>query len=63
MAGRVRKAFEHRDELLPDRKLEAFTNGSVVKIVCDSPGIASVSHVLTLPEWELFVASVRAELG
>jgi hypothetical protein len=55
----VKRAYLHRDELLPERTLEVETDCQVVRVVCDSPGIASVSHVLTLAEWDVLVASVR----
>lgn len=60
--GLVRRIFEHRDELLPQRMLRVETNGQVVKVTCDAPGIAKVSHVLTLAEWDVLVATVRMEL-
>jgi len=54
----VRKAYQHHDELSPDRLLTVETDTEHVRIACDSPGVASVSHVLSWDEWAALVASV-----
>lgn len=55
----MKRAYEHHDELLRARTLIIETDGQVVRVACDSPGIAAVSHVLTVEEWDVLVASVR----
>lgn len=54
----MRKAFLHNDELRPERTLLVECDTTHVRIVCDSPGVASVSHVLTWDEWARMIAAV-----
>lgn len=54
----MRKAFLHNDELKPQRTLLVEVDTRQVRIVCDSPGVASVSHVLTWDEWARLVTAV-----
>lgn len=54
----MKRAYIHRDEERPERTLEVQTNDEHVRIVCDSPGVASVSHVLTWLQWSELIADV-----
>jgi hypothetical protein len=54
----VRKAFLHNDELNVQRTLLVEVDTERVRIVCDAPGIASVSHVMSWADWNRMVVSV-----
>ena len=50
--GGVRRVYRHADELAPHRALTIEADGDSVKVICDQPGVASVSHVLGWQEWQ-----------
>lgn len=54
----MKRIYEHRDELRADRTLTIEADAEHVRIACDSPGIASVSHVLSWGEWREMAAVV-----
>ena len=58
----MRKVYEHRTPEDFDRAIEVRVSSEQVRVICDAPGIASVSHVLTWQEWDELVAAVDAAL-
>lgn len=56
----MKKIYEHRVPDDFDRSLSLHVSAVAVRIVCDAPGIASVSHVLGWSEWRELVATVDA---
>lgn len=56
----MRRVHEHRDELIPERVMRVLLDAEHLKIECDNRGVAKVSHVMTLDEWDVIVASVEA---
>lgn len=54
------KVYEHRTPEDHDRALEVRVTRDSVRVICDAPGIASVSHLLTWGEWRELVSAVDA---
>lgn len=54
------KVYEHHAHDDPERAVEVRVSTTVVRIICDAPGLASVSHVLSWGEWRELVAAVDA---
>lgn len=54
----MNRIYEHRDELKPERRLTIESGDQHIRILCDQPGIAAVSHILTLSEARELVAAL-----
>lgn len=54
--------YVHRTPEDHNRAIEARVIAGTVRIVCDAPGIAAVSHVLGWQEWDELVRAVEAGL-
>ena len=52
--------FKHVVPTDYDRSLEVSVSAVAVRITCDAPGIAAVSHSLTWAEWRDLVATIDA---
>lgn len=59
---RSSKVYEHRTPEDHNRAIEVRVIGGTVRVVCDAPGIAAVSHVLSWQEWDELVHAVDAAL-
>lgn len=55
-----RLVYSHKTPEDFGRAIEVRVTTDSVRVVCDAPGIAAVSHVLSWQEWDELVAAVDA---
>lgn len=56
--GQNKLVYSHRVPEDFNRAIEVRVTERTVRVICDAPGIAAVSHVLTWGEWRELVAAV-----